>query len=122
MPLSKQVIKVLESLKPVTVHGFRATARTLLDEILKYRPDYIEHQLAHSVKDPWGILFLSNPRGNEEVWSEQRYGHYMLFEISNQFIEAAGYKVLYHYYRPAAKPIHEQPWLAIIAMKPIEAR
>ena len=71
---------------------------------------------------PGGILFLSNPRGNEEGWSGQRYGHYMLFEISNQFIEAAGYKVLYHYYRPAAKPIHEQPWLAIIAMKPIEAR
>ncbi|MCX7084656.1 MAG: class I SAM-dependent methyltransferase [Methylococcales bacterium] len=69
---------------------------------------------------PGGILFLSNPRGNEEGWSGQRYGHYMQFEFSNQLIEAAGYKVLNHYYRPSGKPIHEQPWLAIIAMKPIE--
>ena len=69
---------------------------------------------------PGGILFLSNPRGNEEGWSGQRYGHYMQFEFSNQLIEAAGYKVLNHYYRPPGKPIHEQPWLAIIAMKPIE--
>lgn len=69
---------------------------------------------------PGGILFLSNPRGNEEGWSGQRYGHYMQFDLSNQLIEGAGYKVLNHYYRPTGKPIHEQPWLAIIAMKPIE--
>jgi len=30
----------------VTGHGFRATARTLLDEVLGFRPDTIEHQLA----------------------------------------------------------------------------
>ena len=41
----------------ITVHGFRATARTLLDEVLKYRPDYIEHQLAHSVRDPLGRAY-----------------------------------------------------------------
>jgi integrase len=28
-------------------HGFRAVARTILDEMLGVRPDYIEHQLAH---------------------------------------------------------------------------
>jgi integrase len=33
-------------------HGFRATARTLLDEVLGYRPELIEHQLAHDVRDP----------------------------------------------------------------------
>jgi len=38
----------------VTGHGFRATARTLLDEVLGYRPDIIEHQLAHAVRDPNG--------------------------------------------------------------------
>ena len=32
-------------------HGFRATARTLLDEVLGYRVDLIESQLAHAVKD-----------------------------------------------------------------------
>ncbi len=26
-------------------HGFRAVARTILDEVLRVRPDYIEHQL-----------------------------------------------------------------------------
>jgi len=31
-----------------TSHGFRAVARTLLDEILGYRPEIIEHQLAHA--------------------------------------------------------------------------
>lgn len=35
-----------------TVHGFRATARTLLDETLGIRADFIEHQLGHSVKEP----------------------------------------------------------------------
>ncbi len=33
-------------------HGFRAMARTILDEVLGFRPDYIEHQLAHTVRDP----------------------------------------------------------------------
>jgi integrase len=40
-----------------TAHGFRATARTILDEVLQVRPDYIEHQLAHSVKDPNGRAY-----------------------------------------------------------------
>ncbi len=38
-------------------HGFRATARTLLDEVLGFRPDYIEHQLAHAVRDPNGRAY-----------------------------------------------------------------
>jgi len=33
-------------------HGWRAVARTLLDEKLKYRPEIIEKQLAHVVRDP----------------------------------------------------------------------
>jgi integrase len=37
-----------------TGHGFRASARTLLDEVLGFRPDIIEHQLAHAVKGPNG--------------------------------------------------------------------
>ena len=41
----------------VTTHGFRATARTLLDEGLGYRVDWIEHQLAHAVKDPNGRAY-----------------------------------------------------------------
>lgn len=38
-------------------HGFRAMARTILDEVLGFRPDYIEHQLAHAVRDPNGRAY-----------------------------------------------------------------
>jgi integrase len=38
-------------------HGFRAMAHTVLDEVLHFRPDYIEHQLAHAVKDPNGRAY-----------------------------------------------------------------
>ena len=38
-------------------HGFRAMARTVLDEVLGFRPDYIEHQLAHAVRDPLGRAY-----------------------------------------------------------------
>lgn len=45
------------SSEEITGHGFRAMARTLLDEILGFRPDIIEHQLAHAVKDPLGRAY-----------------------------------------------------------------
>ena len=38
----------------MTGHGFRAMARTILDEVLQVRPDYIEHQLAHAVETRTG--------------------------------------------------------------------
>ena len=41
----------------MTSHGFRAMARTILDEILEVRPDIIEHQLAHQVRDPLGRAY-----------------------------------------------------------------
>lgn len=41
----------------MTPHGFRALARTILDEVLGYRVDWIEHQLAHAVKDPNGRAY-----------------------------------------------------------------
>ncbi|HEY5139278.1 MAG TPA: class I SAM-dependent methyltransferase [Methylococcales bacterium] len=72
----------------------------------------------HTALRPDGILFLSNPRGNDEGWSGQRYGHYMQFETSKQFLEEAGFEVIDYYYRPLGKPTHEQPWLAIVAIKP----
>lgn len=40
-----------------TTHGFRAMARTILEERLGFRPDLIEHQLAHRVRDPWGRAY-----------------------------------------------------------------
>ena len=41
----------------MTAHGFRAMARTIMDEVLGERPDLIEHQLAHTVKDPNGRAY-----------------------------------------------------------------
>ena len=56
-------------------HGFRAMARTLLDEVLGFRPDYIEHQLAHAVRDPHGraynrTAFLQERRKMMQVWAD----------------------------------------------------
>ena len=36
----------------MTMHGFRALARTTLDDVVGFRPAFIEHQLAHAVWDP----------------------------------------------------------------------
>ena len=41
----------------MTIHGFRAMARTILDEVLGFRPDFIEHQLAHAVRDANGRAY-----------------------------------------------------------------
>jgi integrase len=94
IPLSKQAIKILSDIQPLTgrgkyvfpsprgasrplsdnavrlalrtlgydketmtAHGFRAMARTILDEVLNYRVDWIEHQLAHAVKDVNGRAY-----------------------------------------------------------------
>jgi integrase len=59
----------------VTGHGFRATARTLLDEDLGFRPEIIEMQLAHAVRDPLGraynrTKFLSERRRMMQVWAD----------------------------------------------------
>ena len=73
-------------------------------------------KILHTTLKPGGILFSSNPRGNDqEGWSGQRYGHFMTFETSKKYLEEAGFSVLDHYYRPKGKPNHEQPWLAIVA-------
>lgn len=38
----------------MSCHVFQAMARTILDEVLGFRPDFIEYQLAHAVHDPNG--------------------------------------------------------------------
>jgi SAM-dependent methyltransferase len=66
---------------------------------------------------PNGILFMSNPRGQGELWQGQRYGHYMELETCESYIEQAGFKVLHHYYRPEGLPRDKQPWLAIVCQR-----
>lgn len=41
----------------MSAHGFRALSRTIQDEVLGVRPDFIEHQLAHSVRDANGRAY-----------------------------------------------------------------
>jgi integrase len=112
VPLSKQVVEILQELHPLTGrgkylfpsprssqrpmsdngvlsamrrmgigkdemtgHGFRAMARTVLDEVLHVRPDYIEHQLAHAVRDPNGRAYnrtahLPERREMMQMWAD----------------------------------------------------
>lgn len=56
-------------------HGFRAMARTILDEVLGYRVDWIEHQLAHAVKDANGRAYnrtahLSGRKTMMQGWAD----------------------------------------------------
>jgi len=50
-------------------HGFRAMARTILDEVLHFSPDWIEHQLAHAVRDVHGRAYnrTSHLEGRKEM-------------------------------------------------------
>jgi integrase len=41
----------------MTAHGFRAMARTILEEVLHVQPEIIEHQLAHVVRDSLGRAY-----------------------------------------------------------------
>jgi integrase len=112
VPLSKQSLKILKEIKPLTGegryvfpgarsnkrpmsenavlaalrymgfsknemsgHGFRAMARTILDEVLHIRPDYIEHQLGHAVRDPNGRAYnrtahLDERRKMMQLWAD----------------------------------------------------
>jgi integrase len=56
-------------------HGFRAMARTILDEVLGVRPDFIEQQLAHAVRDPNGRAYnrtahLAERRKMMQQWAD----------------------------------------------------
>lgn len=61
----------------MTGHGFRAMARTLLDEVLGVRPDLIEHQLAHAVKDPNGRAYNRTAHLGARKEMMQRWADYL---------------------------------------------
>ncbi len=63
----------------MTPHGFRAMARTIIDEVLEVRPDFIEAQLAHRVSDPLGRSYnrtqhLTERRKMMQKWSDYLEG------------------------------------------------
>jgi SAM-dependent methyltransferase len=69
----------------------------------------------HVSLKPGGVLFSSNPRGeNEEGWNRGRYGAYHDLESWRRYLTAAGFDELEHYYRPPGLPREQQPWLASV--------
>lgn len=58
-------------------HGFRAMARTILDEVLGFRPDHIEHQLAHAVRDPNGRAYNRTAHLPERRKMMQEWADYL---------------------------------------------
>lgn len=61
----------------MTGHGFRAMARTILDEVLGFRPDFIEHQLAHAVRDPNGRAYNRTAHLGERKKMMQAWADYL---------------------------------------------
>jgi integrase len=61
----------------MTSHGWRATARTIMDEVLQIRPDFIEHQLAHAVKDPNGRAYNRTAHLPERKKMMQQWADYL---------------------------------------------
>ena len=75
-------------------------------------------QLRATLK-PRGVLFCSNPRGNnEEGWNRGRYGSYHDLPAWQAFMREAGFEELEHYYRPTGLPREQQPWLASVWRRP----
>ena len=60
-----------------TAHGFRALARTIMDEVLGERVDLIEHQLAHAVKDPNGRAYNRTAHLPARKEMMQRWSDYL---------------------------------------------
>ena len=72
----------------------------------------------HATLKPNGVLFSSNPRGNnQEGWSGGRYGVYYDLDTWRRYMVAAGFSELTHYYRPSGLPREQQPWLASVWRK-----
>ena len=61
----------------MTAHGFRAMARTIMDEVLGERVDLIEHQLAHAVKDPNGRAYNRTAHLPARRLMMQRWSDYL---------------------------------------------
>jgi len=74
-------------------------------------------ELAAALK-PRGVLFCSNPRGqNEEGMNAGRYGVFHDAESWWAFVTSAGLAEIGHYYRPQGLPRDQQPWLATLWRK-----
>lgn len=61
----------------MTTHGFRATARTIMEEVLQERYELIEHQLAHTVRDPNGRAYNRTTHLQARREMMQRWSNYL---------------------------------------------
>jgi integrase len=61
----------------MTGHGFRAMARTILDEVLEVPAVIIEAQLAHAVKDPLGRAYNRTAHLPQRREMMQRWANYL---------------------------------------------
>lgn len=69
----------------------------------------------HASLKPGGVLFSSNPRGDDqEGWQRDRYASYYRLETWQALMQDAGFTELEHFYRPAGLPREQQPWLASV--------
>lgn len=67
---------------------------------------------------PGGVLFCSNPRGdNREGYNGERYGAYHDERRWFDLVTTAGFESIASYYRPAGLPREQQPWLATLWRK-----
>lgn len=72
----------------------------------------------HAALRSGGVLFSSNPRGNnQEGWSGARYGTWYDWPTWQELLKSSGFIELEHYYRPAGLPREQQPWLASVWRK-----
>jgi SAM-dependent methyltransferase len=74
-------------------------------------------ELSETLK-PGGVLFCSNPRGNnEEGLRGDRYSCFFDLDTWRHYVRGAGFIELRHYYRPPGLPRDQQPWLATVWRK-----
>lgn len=67
---------------------------------------------------PAGVLFCSNPRGNDEEGdADGRFGVFYRDETWLKVVRGAGFELTTQYYRPAGKPRDQQPWFATVWRK-----
>lgn len=60
-----------------TMHGLRATARTLLDEELEQNTRHLESQLTHKNKDPNGLSYNRSKYKNQRARIMQKWADYL---------------------------------------------
>lgn len=69
----------------------------------------------HTTLKPHGVLFSSNPRGNNEQGMQgERFGAFHDLATWREYLAAACFTEIEHYYRPPGLPREQQPWLASV--------